>query len=132
MVDRTSQIWIVSNLHRSFLVAWLTVPTKYGASVHDADYLRITKHLYGSIRKFIVFVCLYMNHRTKTTVVCCNPVFRHDYSHINHRTALHVRVGLALIKFRLHNQWLTWLGTRQDWLGLCSTITHLGYATGFL
>ena len=57
MVDRTSQIWIVSNFHHSFLVAWLTVPAKYGASVHDANYFCITKHLYGSIRKFIVFVC---------------------------------------------------------------------------
>ena len=36
-----------------------------------------------------------MNHRTKTTVVCCNPVFRRDSSRMDHRTAFHVRVGLA-------------------------------------
>ena len=36
-----------------------------------------------------------MNHRTKTTVVCCNPVFRRGSSRMDHRTAFHVRVGLA-------------------------------------
>ena len=63
-------------------MAWLTVPAKYGASVHDADYFRITKHLYGSICKFIVFVVL-QSH------------FRHGSLRLNHRTALHIRVGLA-------------------------------------
>ena len=40
---------IISNLYCSFFVVCLTVPAKYGASAHDVDYFRITKHLYGSI-----------------------------------------------------------------------------------
>ena len=39
-----------------------------------------------------------MNHRTKTTVVCCNPVFRRGSSRMDHRTAFHVRVGLAQVR----------------------------------
>ena len=38
MVDCTSQIWSVSNLCCLFLVAWLTVPAKYGVSVIFAVY----------------------------------------------------------------------------------------------
>ena len=34
-------------------------------SVHEAKYFWITKHLYGSICKFIMFVYTYMNHCTK-------------------------------------------------------------------
>ena len=55
-----------------------------------------------NIRRFIRIqyihlctTCLYMNHCTKTTVVCCNPVFRCGSSCMNHCTALHVRVGFA-------------------------------------
>ena len=33
-----------------------------------------------------------MNHYTKTTVVCCNPIFWHNSLCMNHRTTLHVRV----------------------------------------
>ena len=29
----------------------------------------------------------------------------------------------------LHNRYEDWLGTRHDWLGLCPTISNLGYAT---
>ena len=36
-----------------------------------------------------------MNHHTKTTVVCCNPIFHLGSSCMDHRTAFHVRVGLA-------------------------------------
>ena len=36
-----------------------------------------------------------MNHRTKTTVVCCIPIFRRGSSRMDHRIAFHVRVGLA-------------------------------------
>ena len=110
MVDRTSQIWSVSNLCRSFLVTWLTVPAKYGLSVIFAVHsswngCRTTQIWNVSTRcqlflhyKALVWkhtFCLYMNHRTKTTVVCCNPVFCCGSSHMNHCTALHVRVGLA-------------------------------------
>ena len=41
-------------------------------------------------------VCLYMNHYTKTTVVCCNPTFSHGTLHMDHHTTLHVSVGLTL------------------------------------
>ena len=54
--------------------------------------IRITMHLYESIRKFIVFVIepTYQNY----SVVCCNPVFRCDRSRTDHCTVLHVSVGL--------------------------------------
>ena len=59
--------------------------------VNEAEYFRI---LYGSIRKFIVFV-----HEPpyQTTVMCCNPVFRFGSSRMDHHTSFHVRVGLAPI-----------------------------------
>ena len=39
-----------------------------------------------------------MNHHTKTTVVCSNPVFRCGSSRMDHRTTFHVRVGLAQVR----------------------------------
>ena len=57
MVDRTSLIWSGRNLCHFIVCAWLTVSAYYGTSGHEDGYFRITKHLYGSIRKFIMFVC---------------------------------------------------------------------------
>ena len=45
-----------------------------------------------------------MNYHTKTTVVCCNPVFRRSSSRMDHRTAFHIRVGLA--QARLNNMYI--------------------------
>ena len=87
MVDRTSLIWNINSLCRFIFVAWLTLPALYGMSVNEFKYFCTTMEVSVSLLCF-----LYMNH---PTVVCCNPVFRHDCLHNNHRTILHVRAGLA-------------------------------------
>ena len=40
-------------------------------------------------------VCLYINHHTKTTVVCCNTAFHCSSSCMDHCTSFHVSVGLS-------------------------------------
>ena len=76
--------FIVAYFAISFIVACLTMPDRYGASVHKANYFHITKHLYQSICKIIVFVGTCTNQCTKTTVVCCNPIFCCSSSHMDH------------------------------------------------
>ena len=49
----------------------------------EAEYFRITKHLYGSIRKFIVFVD---EPPYQTTLVCRIPVFRRCILRMDHPT----------------------------------------------
>ena len=69
----------------SFFVEQLTVPAKYGVSIHKADHFHIAKHLYVIICKLILFVCelSYQNYSC------------HGSSCMHHHTQLSMSEGLT-------------------------------------
>ena len=87
IVDRTNQIWIYLNFCR-FIVRGMVDRTSLIWNISPRS--RITKRLYGSIRKFIVFaVCSFVHELPyQTTVVCCNSVFRRGYLRMDLRAVL--------------------------------------------
>ena len=73
MVDHTSLIWNIST--------WSRTVSHY-------------KPLTYMIVSVSCSVGYNTNHYTKTTLMCCNPIFYYG-SHMDHRTILYIRVGLT-------------------------------------
>ena len=74
MVDHTSLIWNISTWSQT--VSHYEPPTYMVVSVSCS-------------------VGYNMNHYTKTTLMCCNPIFYCGSSHMDHCTILHIRVGVT-------------------------------------